>query len=451
LLTQLWSASAGTYTLSFKAAQHDSGNDSYQQLRVNLRPSGTVISAKTLLWCGNQICEERDSTGANVKKRFFAEGEQRIGGSDAGVYYYSYDHLGSIREVTNSSGSLQAQYDYDAWGNAAIEGFGIGLVVLNAILLALVWHRLRAGPGAPGMWGWLLVAVGLVPIMVGFMTFAHGLESSATVSACGSCHVMTPFVRDLQDLARDVREVVLLAADDLEELLHGQDAFVRADHLREPGLRSPAEIRVAHGRERRLGDVGAAAVVAEVGTEAEGAERLAFTVPAGDDASRSRDHDDALRLAGAGSERDLGVVHDLHAAGEAERSQDRLDPELIGLPVDACEAEDRGGEVGRLDVSLREGRGDGALQRVGGARKTDLLPVGGAPDGHAEDAAGLVRNHGVRLRAAAVDAEDLRHRTARRRKWSAACIRASSPDIPSEGNLLPTLRLPPDVSEGRAG
>jgi RHS repeat-associated protein len=120
LLTQLWSASAGTYTLSFKAAQHDSGNDSYQQLRVNLRPSGTVISAKTLLWCGNQICEERDSTGANVKKRFFAEGEQRIGGSDAGVYYYSYDHLGSIREVTNSSGSLQAQYDYDAWGNSVV-------------------------------------------------------------------------------------------------------------------------------------------------------------------------------------------------------------------------------------------------------------------------------------------------------------------------------------------
>jgi hypothetical protein len=35
--------------------------------------------------------------------------------------------------------------------------------------------------------------------MVGFMTFAHGFESSGTVSACGSCHVMTPFVRDLQD------------------------------------------------------------------------------------------------------------------------------------------------------------------------------------------------------------------------------------------------------------
>jgi RHS repeat-associated protein len=120
LLSQIWSASAGIYTLSFKAAQRGSGNDSHQQLRVNLRPSGSVISAKTFVWCGNQICEERDSTGSTVTKRFFAEGEQRIGGSDAGNYYYSRDHLGSIREVTDSTGALKAQYDYDAWGNSVV-------------------------------------------------------------------------------------------------------------------------------------------------------------------------------------------------------------------------------------------------------------------------------------------------------------------------------------------
>jgi cytochrome c nitrite reductase small subunit len=81
-----------------------------------------------------------------------------------------------------------------------IEGFGIGLVVLNIALLVFLWLRMRRSATLSRMWGWLLVAVGLVPIMVGFMTFAHGLESSATVSACGSCHVMTPFVRDLQDV-----------------------------------------------------------------------------------------------------------------------------------------------------------------------------------------------------------------------------------------------------------
>src|SRR4029434_9851695 len=77
-----------------------------------------------------------------------------------------------------------------------MTGFGIGLVVLNVILLLLAWSRTRAGESRPGVWGWLLVAVALVPVMVGFVTFTHGLESSATVSSCGSCHTMTPFVHD---------------------------------------------------------------------------------------------------------------------------------------------------------------------------------------------------------------------------------------------------------------
>lgn len=81
-----------------------------------------------------------------------------------------------------------------------IEGFGIGLVFLDLILLALVWYWMRGRDPLPRLWGWILVAVGLVPILVGFMTFAHGLESSTTVAACGSCHVMAPFVSDLRDV-----------------------------------------------------------------------------------------------------------------------------------------------------------------------------------------------------------------------------------------------------------
>ena len=84
-----------------------------------------------------------------------------------------------------------------------VQGFGVGFVVLNVILLLLAWRRLRGTDALSNMWGWLLVAVGLVPIMVAFMTFAHGLESTTTVAACGSCHVMTPFVRDLQDVKSD--------------------------------------------------------------------------------------------------------------------------------------------------------------------------------------------------------------------------------------------------------
>ncbi len=115
-----WPTLPGTYTLSFQATQRGSNNNSYQQLRVNMRPSPGPTSVKTFVWSGNAIAEERDSTGATVKKRFFADGEQRIGGADAGNYYYTRDHLGSVREVTDSNGTLKGQYDYDAWGNAVV-------------------------------------------------------------------------------------------------------------------------------------------------------------------------------------------------------------------------------------------------------------------------------------------------------------------------------------------
>lgn len=34
------------------------------------------------------------------------------------AYYYTRDHLGSVREMTDSSGNIQARYDYDPYGRA---------------------------------------------------------------------------------------------------------------------------------------------------------------------------------------------------------------------------------------------------------------------------------------------------------------------------------------------
>jgi nitrate/TMAO reductase-like tetraheme cytochrome c subunit len=81
-----------------------------------------------------------------------------------------------------------------------VQGFGIAFALLNLTLLVFAWKSLRSGGVTATARGWLFVAVGLVPIMVAFLSFAHGLEGSTTVSACGSCHVMTPFVQDLQDV-----------------------------------------------------------------------------------------------------------------------------------------------------------------------------------------------------------------------------------------------------------
>jgi cytochrome c nitrite reductase small subunit len=84
-----------------------------------------------------------------------------------------------------------------------VRGFGIAFALLNLALLAFAWKSLRSGGVTPTARGWLFVAVGLVPLMVAFMSFAHGLEGSTTLSACGSCHVMTPFVQDLQNVKSD--------------------------------------------------------------------------------------------------------------------------------------------------------------------------------------------------------------------------------------------------------
>jgi cytochrome c nitrite reductase small subunit len=80
-----------------------------------------------------------------------------------------------------------------------LQGMGIVFGLLNLVLLAVAWRTLHRSGLTPIARGWLLVAVGLVPMMVAFLSFAHGLESSATVDSCGSCHVMTPLVADLRN------------------------------------------------------------------------------------------------------------------------------------------------------------------------------------------------------------------------------------------------------------
>ncbi len=76
-----------------------------------------VILERKFLWHGLAIAEERSgTTGATVEKRFYHNGVELLTGPDAGLYTYRTDHLGSIREVVGSTGSLIARYDYDAWG-----------------------------------------------------------------------------------------------------------------------------------------------------------------------------------------------------------------------------------------------------------------------------------------------------------------------------------------------
>jgi RHS repeat-associated protein len=73
--------------------------------------NGVAYTTNRYLWTGLHLSDQRNVAGA-VTKRFFGEGEQ-INGTN---YYFTRDHLGSVREMVNGSGVIQARYDYDPYG-----------------------------------------------------------------------------------------------------------------------------------------------------------------------------------------------------------------------------------------------------------------------------------------------------------------------------------------------
>jgi RHS repeat-associated protein len=79
--------------------------------------SGVVTSTNQFVWAPGDAepDEERDGND-NVTRRFYTEGEQISGTS----YYFTTDHLGSVREMTNTSGTVQTRYGYDLWGNETL-------------------------------------------------------------------------------------------------------------------------------------------------------------------------------------------------------------------------------------------------------------------------------------------------------------------------------------------
>jgi RHS repeat-associated protein len=78
--------------------------------------NGSQISFRRFVWCNNRICEERDMSGTNITKRFYPQGVALETGTNAGSYYYTRDHVGSIRELTDGEGNVRARYAYDPFG-----------------------------------------------------------------------------------------------------------------------------------------------------------------------------------------------------------------------------------------------------------------------------------------------------------------------------------------------
>jgi RHS repeat-associated protein len=64
------------------------------------------------------LAEARDTTGGIVQKRYFGQGFQAVTGSNSGSYCYLRDQIGSIRAITDGTGSIRAGYDYDPYGTS---------------------------------------------------------------------------------------------------------------------------------------------------------------------------------------------------------------------------------------------------------------------------------------------------------------------------------------------
>ena len=84
-------------------------------LQIIENTNGFAMSTNKYVWCEAKLYEQRNNTGLTVTKRFFDQGEQ-ISSTN---YFYARDHLGSVREMVDSTGTIQARYDYDPYGRRA--------------------------------------------------------------------------------------------------------------------------------------------------------------------------------------------------------------------------------------------------------------------------------------------------------------------------------------------
>ena len=86
-----------------------------RRVKIVEKNNGTVTSTKQFVWIGKQMAEERDGNNA-VTKRFYSEGQINYAPNAAAPLFYTRDHLGSVREVTDINGTVRARYDYDPYG-----------------------------------------------------------------------------------------------------------------------------------------------------------------------------------------------------------------------------------------------------------------------------------------------------------------------------------------------
>jgi RHS repeat-associated protein len=86
-----------------------------RMVKIVEKTRARTTSTRKFVWCGMEKCEFRD---ANDAVTLFAYPQGQFSGSSA--YFYTRDHLGSIREMrsTGKKGAVVARFDYDPYGRS---------------------------------------------------------------------------------------------------------------------------------------------------------------------------------------------------------------------------------------------------------------------------------------------------------------------------------------------
>jgi RHS repeat-associated protein len=90
-----------------------------RRVKVAEFDNGNLTSKKLYWWLGGQIVCERDgiTSGFPITKRYFGQGV--VVGAER--LFYTFDQLGSVRELVDSSGVVRADYRYSTYGERTKE------------------------------------------------------------------------------------------------------------------------------------------------------------------------------------------------------------------------------------------------------------------------------------------------------------------------------------------
>jgi len=100
--------------------------------RIEKDIDGTITN---YLYDGDQVITEYDGTGVLLRKFIYGPGidEPILMDEGANTYYYHYDGLGSVTEITDSNGVLVERYEYDIYGKVTIKDSQDNILVESSV------------------------------------------------------------------------------------------------------------------------------------------------------------------------------------------------------------------------------------------------------------------------------------------------------------------------------